>query len=156
MADSFIERFDHVSLAVWRIEAVLPLVELLGGSFVKGGLNEGGGFLWAQFSLRGAGTLEVIQPCDPEDSQHFLVRFLRDRGEGVHHVTVKVTDIHAAVATAEGRGYTVVGLDTSGDWKEAFVHPKSAHGVLVQLAQWTDGSTAGGWTLEQLTAGSCR
>ncbi len=155
MTAPLIERFDHLSIATWSIASVLPLVEVMGGSFRKGGLNAGGGFLWAQFALDGSGTLEVIQPCDPDDGDHFLVRFLTMRGEGVHHVTVKVSDIDLAIADARRRGFEVVGIDAGGGWKEAFIHPKSAHGVLVQLAEWTEAADAGGWTLDELIEGAC-
>jgi len=67
------------------------------------------------------------------------VRFLATNGEGIHHLTLKVTDIEEAITRASALELDVVGIDLSNDgWKEAFVHPKSASGVLVQLAEWTD------------------
>jgi len=57
----------------------------------------------------------------------------------MHHLTFKVSDIGRAVARARELGFTVVGFDDSEeDWKEAFVHPASAHGVLIQLAEFPD------------------
>ncbi|NNC75949.1 MAG: VOC family protein [Acidimicrobiia bacterium] len=133
-----VERFDHVAIAVWDVGTMVTLVELLGGRFRDGGDVESAGFKWVQFHLPGAGKLEVLQPLDADDSDHFLVRFLEDRGEGLHHLTFKVTDLEAAVAEARSRGFEVVGVDTSGAWKEAFLHPASTRGVLIQLAEWDD------------------
>lgn len=133
-----VERFDHVAVALWDVATMLPSVELLGGRYRNGGDVHGAGFRWVQFHLPGAGKLELLQPLDVEDESNFLVRFLRTRGEGVHHLTFKVTDLPAAVAEARDRGLEVVGVDTSGSWKEAFIHPASNHGVLVQLAEWDD------------------
>jgi methylmalonyl-CoA/ethylmalonyl-CoA epimerase len=133
-----VERFDHVSIAVPDIAEALPLVEMLGGRFRSGGIARGG-FRWAQWHLPGAGKLEVVAPVDTDDPSHFLVRFLARRGPGLHHVTFKVRDIHAAIQRAEEAGFEVVDVDTSDPgWKEAFLHPKSASGVLVQIAEWTD------------------
>jgi len=133
-----VERFDHVSMAVADIEATAPLLGLLGATFFDGGTNPNGDFRWVQYSLPGSGTLELIAPLD-SDPDHFIQRFLRERGEGLHHLTFKVFDIGEAVRRATELGFVVTGFDDSfDDWKEAFVHPRSANGVLIQLAEFPD------------------
>ena len=139
-----VERFDHVSIAVSTIKAALPLVALLAGKYLDGGESRRGGFRWAQFTLPGTAKLELIEPVDPADTTNFLVRFLAENGEGMHHVTFKVTNIETAAARAVELGMKVIGLDVADQmWKEAFVHPRSANGVLVQLAEWEDGDPSG-------------
>ena len=134
----FIERFDHVSIAVHDIGLAQTLVDLLGGTHIGGGLSNEGDFEWIQFDLPGQGRLEMISPI-LDDKSNFLTRYLDEHGEGLHHLTFKVHDIEAAVARARSLGFTVVGFnDTNEDWKEAFVHPASAHGVLIQLAEFPD------------------
>lgn len=92
------------------------------------------GFMGAQWEFLGGARLEAIMPAGPPGG--FLHRFLQQRGPGVHHVTFKVPDIHAARAAAEYHGYKVVGFDDSNPgWKEAFLHPKQAQGIVVQLAE---------------------
>lgn len=141
---NLIERFDHVSLAVNRVIDALPLVEMMGGSFRDGGIQPRSGFRWVQFDLPGSGKLEMIEPLDPADQEHFLVKFLASNGEGVHHVTFKVTDITAAIERARSLGLSVVGIDLEdASWKEAFIHPKSANGVLMQIAEWADMAVSG-------------
>ncbi len=133
-----IERFDHVSIAVHDIEMAQALVDLLGGTHIGGGFSHAGDFQWIQFDLPGQGRLEMISPA-VDDEHNFLNRYLTENGEGLHHLTFKVTDIRRAVTRAEELGFTVVGFDdTKEDWKEAFVHPASAHGVLIQLAEFPD------------------
>ncbi len=154
--EDLVERFDHVAVAVDDLPAALPLVDLVQGSFRSGGISRRG-FCWAQFFLPGAGKVELLQPLDPGDDSHFLVRFLRRRGSGVHHLTFKVADVTAAAKRAADMGYDVVGLDTSrGRWKEAFVHPRSAQGVLVQFAEFADRPVPAHitlpWVMEQLAA----
>jgi methylmalonyl-CoA/ethylmalonyl-CoA epimerase len=135
-----IERFDHFSIAVKDINATEPLVKLMGGKPYDSGLNHGGDFHWVQYLLPD-GKLELIAAVDQTDESHFINIFIAARGEGFHHLTFKVTDIGAAADRATALGFTVVGFDdTQADWKEAFVHPKSAHGVLIQLAEFADGS----------------
>ncbi len=158
--EDLVERFDHVAVAVEDLQAALPLVDLLQGEFRSGGVSRRR-FCWAQFHLPGAGKLELLQPIDQDDDGHFLVRFLRRRGGGVHHLTFKVGDVAAAAARAEEMGYDVWGLDTSrGRWKEAFVHPRSAHGVLIQFAEFTDRPIPDHvtlpWVMEQLAAAGGR
>ena len=154
--DGLVERLDHIAIGVHDVGDVESLLELIGGQFRSGGDYLAGGFRWAQFLLPGSAKLELLQPLDPSDESHFLVRFLAARGEGVHHLTFKVTDIHAAIAKATDLGFDVVGVNTDGWWKEAFVHPKSAHGVVVQLAQWEDGDPPPERTLAGVLDGSYR
>ena len=133
---SVIERFDHVSMAVENIEAAKPLITLLGGEYFDGGTNPWRGFRWAQYNLPGWGRLELIAPLDT-DPDHFIRRFLAEHGAGLHHLTFKVYDINEAVERATEMGFTVTGFDdTLDDWKEAFLHPRSSHGVLIQLAEF--------------------
>ncbi|MEN8239713.1 MAG: VOC family protein [Actinomycetota bacterium] len=133
---SVIERFDHVSMAVEDIDAAAPLVALVGGEYFDGGTNPWGDFRWAQYDLPGSGRLELIAPLSP-DPDHFIRRFLTERGEGLHHLTFKVYDINEATAKAEEMGFTVTGFDDRlDDWKEVFLHPKSSNGVLIQFAEF--------------------
>ncbi len=134
-----VERLDHLALAVHDVRQVLPLLELLGATYRTGGHHGTQHFRWVQFDLPTGPKIELLEPLDPSAADHFLVRFLETRGEGPHHVTFKVDDIAAAVETAAALGYEIVGRDFSSEhWKEAFIHPKSAHGLLIQLAQWDD------------------
>lgn len=135
-----VERLDHVALAVRDIPATLPFVEFLGGSFLEGADHERNRFRWVQYVLPGSGKLELLQPTDESS---FLTSFLDSRGEGVHHLTFKVTDLRAAADRAASLGYTTTGYHESPLWNEVFLHPRSVHGVLVQLAEWEDG--AAGW-----------
>ena len=133
---------DHVALAVERHSDVLPrYVDQLGGIPLAGGPDPG--FSWAQFGFANGMRLELLEPHDVERFD-FLRRFLDRNGPGPHHITFKVGDIEAAIAEAEAAGYRPVNVHLDGpSWKEAFLHPKDAPGVVVQLA-WTDHEHLGG------------
>lgn len=124
---------DHVAIGVRAIADAVPfVVGELGGLPFEGGPNPG--FRWAQWKFAGGGCLELIEPSGPRED--FLHRFLAKHGPGVHHVTFKVPDLAAATAHARAQGYDIVGEDLRHPaWKEAFLHPKQAQGIVVQLAE---------------------
>ena len=146
--DGVVKRLDHVSWAVEDIRSTLPLVELLGGRFYQGADHARNSFRWVQFQLP-HGMLEIMSPLG-EDS--FLHKFLRARGEGLHHLTFEVADLSDAVRIAEQKGFRVTGLNYSEHWSEAFLHPRTTNGVLIQLAQWEEDIWVG-YTLDEVLAG---
>lgn len=133
-----VRMFDHTSIAVESIADALPLFrDLLGGQFVGG--DDDGEFRWVQLEYPNGSKIELI---DPNPGDNFLRRFLDRSGPGMHHVTFKVHDIAAAIEAARAAGFEVVGERETFGWKEAFIHPRSANGVLVQLAEapWDEGA----------------
>jgi methylmalonyl-CoA/ethylmalonyl-CoA epimerase len=135
---------DHVAFGVRSIAEISHLlcVRLGAVPFQSG---PGIGFNGAQWTLPGEGRVEAIEPDGGSDG--FLHRFLAARGSRVHHVTFKVEDIHAAAAAVEAAGLTVVGLNTAfASWKELFLHPKEAQGIVVQLAESHPEIGDDGWT----------
>jgi len=65
-----------------------------------------------------------------------MFRFLKSHGSPtVHHVTFMVPSLLEARKKAESFGFDIVGYDDSSDWKEFFLHPKQAMGIVVQFAQ---------------------
>jgi catechol 2,3-dioxygenase-like lactoylglutathione lyase family enzyme len=104
----------------------------LGGAPAEGG--PGLGFTGAQWRFLNGAHLEVLEPAGEPNG--FLHRFLEQRGRGVHHVTFTVPDLADAANRARAAGRHVVGYEDSlPSWKEAFLHPKSAHGLVIQLAE---------------------
>ena len=113
-------------------DAVPLLVGKLGGVPHDGG--PGIGFRGGQWEFAGGGRIEVIEPEGAPGG--FLHRFLDSRGARIHHVTFKVTDIYRARDLAHAHGYGVTGFnDAFEGWKEMFLHPRQAQGIVVQLAQ---------------------
>jgi methylmalonyl-CoA epimerase len=84
------------------------------------------------FLPAGEGEIELLQPLDEESG---VAKFLKKRGEGLHHICVKVDDIEAAVErlrTAGARLLSEPKTNAHGT-RYVFVHPRSAHGVLLEL-----------------------
>lgn len=128
------DRLDHVSIATRQISSLVPLIrDVLGARFLMGATEATLGFRWAQFQFPGGGVIELLEPTGPES---FLNGFLSERGEGLHHITLRVRDIEKRAKELEELGYKPFRPRFSDQvWKELFLHPKETHGVLIQLAE---------------------
>lgn len=126
-------------------DAPAVLVGQLGGTPAHGGSSPM--YRFGQWRFKGGGRIEILEPAD---SSGFLRRFLRARGPGVHHVTFRVLSLSEVCARARAHGYDIVAYDDSDpDWKEAFLHPRQALGIVVQFAETSWSGGAGGpahWT----------
>ena len=124
---------DHVAVAVRNLATAARLFrDVLGGEFLYGADQTGQAFRFVQYRLPGGGKFELVTPL----GDGFLRRFLDARGEGVHHVTLKVPDLDSQLERLRAAGVepVLVNLDDP-NWREAFLHPNDAHGVLIQLAE---------------------
>ena len=126
--------FDHVAVAGESRDVLETRYRhQLGGEPLAGGRSPG--FVWAQLEYANGAVVEMLEP-DRVEENDFLRRFLDRQGPGPHHFTFTVPSFGAALEEAAAAGYPPVGIDESDrDWKEAFLHPKEAPGVVVQLAE---------------------
>jgi methylmalonyl-CoA epimerase len=90
-------------------------------------------------SGRGAGApgpkLELLEATSPDSA---IAKYIEKRGPGLHHITLRVDDISAALAQLKARGVRLVDEQPrpgAEGARVAFIHPSSAHGVLVELKQ---------------------
>lgn len=125
---------DHLGIAVRSIEASRGLYEAIGVRV--SGVEE-----VEQERVRVA-MLEVggsrIELLEATDANSAVGRFLERRGEGLHHLALRVPDLSAAVETLTGLGVRLVSERIqvgSGGHRYVFVHPESANGVLVELVE---------------------
>jgi methylmalonyl-CoA/ethylmalonyl-CoA epimerase len=106
---------------------------LLGGSWVYGGDSRG--FWWGQLQFCTGPKIELLTPTGGPDAA-FLERFLTARGPSPHHFNFIVPDINATLSRLRAVGVEPVQVRLqSPTWKEAFLHPKDAHGIVVQVAE---------------------
>ena len=78
--------------------------------------------------------IELLEPMD-DDSP--ISKFLRERGEGIHHIAITADEIETDVNRAKDSGMRFLGELRSGSYgrKITFIHPKSLNGVLVEFCQ---------------------
>ena len=134
-----IKRVDHVSMAVWKIDEHLPLLtEVFGMRLVERYRNPAEGYNGVGLEIVTSGGRAPVQweVLEPAADDSFLVRFLRERGPGLHHVTFEVEDVDRAAEALRQRGIEPFGgVRQNGGWKELFIHPRDTGGVLIQLYQ---------------------
>ena len=81
----------------------------------------------------GESEIELLQPLSEEGG---VARFLKQRGEGVHHICFEVDDIEAALRGMEAAGYRLIDRTPrigEGGRRYAFVHPRGTHGVMIEF-----------------------
>lgn len=96
-------------------------------------------FKYQPFRLGGT-EMQLMCPSDPASVvSHYLMK----RGQGFHHLTFEVEDLDEAVRELEAKGVKVASRHRyeeeleGSSWKDAFIHPRDAFGVLLQLIQKT-------------------
>ncbi len=129
-----IHRIHHVAIVVNNIETALrvyrdalglPLshVETIPEQDVK-----------VAFLPTGDSEIELLEPINPDSG---VAKFLAKRGEGVHHICLEVDDLEATLAELAARGTELIDrVPRRGAYgRVAFIHPKGAHGVLIELLE---------------------
>jgi methylmalonyl-CoA/ethylmalonyl-CoA epimerase len=137
-----VRRVDRISIAVRSLERARVFFERhFGAAFGPVEDVAVDGYRYVPFTIAGF-TLELLEPYDPASP---IARFLARRGEGLYQLSLMVEDVDAAADSLRADGLTVLGPRTYDEsvvlegcrWKEAFVHPKDAHGVLIFLGERT-------------------
>ena len=128
-------KIEHIGIAVKDMETANKVYEqLLGVKHYKTEIVETEGVSTSFFKC-GDSKIELLQATN-EDSP--IAKFIEKKGEGMHHIAFSVEDIHSEVQRLKGEGFVIInekpkrGADNK--WV-VFLHPKSAHGVLIELCQ---------------------
>jgi methylmalonyl-CoA/ethylmalonyl-CoA epimerase len=129
-----IRRIDHVAIVVENLERALDVyrdalglalshVEALPEQNVRIG-----------FLPVGDSEIELLEPTNPDSG---IGKYLARRGEGMHHICLEVDNIEISLAELKQRGVELIGETTQrgAHGRIAFVHPKGAHGVLIELVE---------------------
>jgi len=126
-------KIDHLGIAVPSLEAAVAAYEALGFA-VESTHAVPTEKVRAAFLPVGESRLELLEPTDPSS---VIARFLETR-KGLHHVCLLVEDIEQALAELKARGVETLD-DTprggAGGCRVAFLHPRSAGGVLLELKE---------------------
>ncbi len=134
-AGASVTGLSHVAIAVEDADSLAAaFVSALGATRGAEELLDGGA-LRVVFVHLGPVTFELLEPRSPE---HTVAKFLASRGPGLHHVSLEVADIAAALARCRDAGVRLVDETPRAGahgTQVAFLHPKSLGGVLVELSQ---------------------
>jgi methylmalonyl-CoA epimerase len=129
-----IEKIHHVAVIVRNMESALALYRDKLGLQVDEVMEMAYDHVIIGFLPVGEVKIELVAPTDETTGS---ARFLASKGEGFHHICFEVPDIQASLDKLAEMGLTLI--DTAprkgGEGPVAFVHPKSCHGVLVELIE---------------------
>ena len=126
---------DHVGIAVRNLDEALVFYRDALGLDVQAPEEIASQRVRGQFIPLDGPALELLEATTGDSP---IARFLQQRGPGLHHITLRVDSITDALARLKARGVRLVDDSPrlgAGGSLVAFVHPSSAHGVLVELKQ---------------------
>ena len=126
---------DHVGIAVGDLGEALAFYRDALGIEVEATEEVPSQGVRAHFLRVGSASLELLESTSESGP---IGRYLARRGPGLHHLTLRVDDIRAALRAVAARGAKLIDPEPREGAEGAlvaFIHPASAHGVLVELKQ---------------------
>jgi methylmalonyl-CoA epimerase len=127
-------RVHHVAIVVRSIDAALGFHRDILGLDLESVMDIPGDRVRIAFLGVGESKVELVEPTDDSTG---VARFLASKGEGFHHVCYEVADLAATLDRLAGEGTELI--DTTprrgAEGPVAFIHPRSGHGVLVELIE---------------------
>lgn len=136
--DCDMKKIEHIGIAVKNLTDANKVYEaLLGEPPYKSERVDGEG-VETSFFRCGESKIELLEATNPDSP---IAKFIERRGEGIHHIAFAVDDIRAEVERLKNQGFQVLNEEpkkgADNKWV-VFLHPKSSHGVLVELCQERD------------------
>ena len=130
-------KINHVAIVVQDIDAALNFWEQTFGLKLDHVEDVPSQKSKVAFLPLGESEIELVQPTTSDSG---LANFLEKRGEGMHHICIEVEDIDATLAELKSKGVRLINdvPEELPGRKMAFIHPKAANGVLVELYQLTE------------------
>ena len=128
-------KIEHIGIAVKDLEAANELYGSLLGVIPYKQENVPSEGVTTSFFQTGDSKVELLMATDPNSP---IAKFIEKRGEGLHHLAFAVEDLDQEVQRLVKAGFQVLneqpklGADNK---RIVFLHPKGAHGVLVELCQ---------------------
>jgi methylmalonyl-CoA epimerase len=137
MDRAMIKKIDHIGIAVHSIEEALQAYEGALGLELADVEEVPEQAARIAFFPVGESEIELVEPLTASSG---VARFLEKRGEGLHHICLEVDDIEAALQDLAAKGIRLIDKQPrqGAHGRVAFLHPKGAHGVLIELIEKLD------------------
>lgn len=126
---------DHIGIAISNLDESLAFFRDAIGLELEPAEEVPSQRVRAHFLPAGQASVELVEPT-ADDSP--IAKYVAKRGPGLHHLCLRVEDIHAALAELKGKGVRLIDETPRPGAHHslvAFIHPSSTHGVLVELKQ---------------------
>lgn len=124
---------EHIGIAVKTLEQAIPLFEQLLGTPCYAVEEVRDQKVKTAFFKIGQTKIELLESTDPEGP---IGKFIEKRGEGLHHLALAVDDVAGALQEASSRGIQLIDQKPrtgAEQYQIAFMHPRSVHGVLLEV-----------------------
>jgi methylmalonyl-CoA/ethylmalonyl-CoA epimerase len=126
-------KLDHIGIAVKSLDAA-RIYETLGLTVAHRETVETQKVNTAFLSV-GDSNLELLEPTSADSP---IAKFIEKRGEGIHHICLRVDDIEAHLERLKAAGYRLINeapVPGAHGCRVAFLHPAAANGVLIELSE---------------------
>ncbi|WP_425447839.1 methylmalonyl-CoA epimerase [Dethiothermospora halolimnae] len=130
-----VKKVDHVGVAVKNLEESLKFYQDVLGMDLQGTEVVEEQKVKVAFLPIGDTEIELLESTDKEGP---IARYIDKKGEGIQHIAYRVDDIEKAIEEMKEKGIRMIDEKPrygAGGAKIAFLHPKSTHGVLIELCQ---------------------
>jgi methylmalonyl-CoA/ethylmalonyl-CoA epimerase len=129
-----IKKIDHIGIVVHNTEEALQVYEGALGLRLTDVEEVPEQAVRVAFLSVGESKLELVEPTTAHSG---VAKFLEKRGEGIHHICFEVNDIEATLQDLAAQGIRLIDEQPrqGAHGRVAFLHPKSAHGVLIELIE---------------------
>lgn len=127
-------QIDHIGIAVKNIEEAAQLYQDLGLK-VEGTETVESQKVKVAFIGIGQSRIELLESTAPDGN---IAKFIEAKGEGIHHIALKVDNLEKALEEMATKGYQLIDKAPrpgAGGHRIAFLHPKSTKGVLLELSE---------------------
>jgi methylmalonyl-CoA epimerase len=131
-----IKKIDHIGIVVNDIEEALKVYQQALGLTLTKIRERPDQAVTIAFLPTGKSEIELVQPVTSDSG---VAKFLQKRGEGIHHICLEVDDIEKSLADLQEKGLQLIDKTPRtgpGGERFAFIHPKSTHGVLIELYEY--------------------
>lgn len=131
-------KIDHLGIAVNSIEEAKRLFQDTLGLEFEGTETVEEQKVTTAFFPVGDSEVELLESTAPDGP---IAKYLEKRGEGIQHIAFRVEDIEEALAELKEKGIRLIDEKPrrgAGGAKIAFLHPKSTHGVLIEISERED------------------
>jgi len=129
-----IQKIDHIGIGVKNLEEAVKIYTSLGLKVEHREEVKEQKVKLASLSI-GESHIELLESTDPAGP---IGKFVESRGEGIHHIAVKVDNIVASLENAKKAGIQLIDEKPrigAGGAKIGFLHPKSTRGVLIEFCE---------------------
>jgi methylmalonyl-CoA/ethylmalonyl-CoA epimerase len=128
-------KIDHIGIASKSIDQVAPFWNAILGLPIAGRETVQEQKATTAFLPVGESEIEILESTAPDGA---IAKFIESRGEGIHHIALRVDNIEQALKELKEKGVRLIDEKPrggAGGAKIAFIHPKSTNGILVELSE---------------------